>query len=714
MPTVDLTTLKPEQVQQGISFRSPPAAQGWENFPAVQEAPPPPMAMGNPAGDSSTGDWGAFPAVTEPSVAEDVVKGAGVGLAKGTIKIPGMVGDVRELADSAFDKLFSFAGNKLGVPPEQLEAMRQETRDALAKARGATGPQFPTSQEIQGGVEKVTGPFYKPQTRPGQYAETVGEFVPGAIAMGGNPVGNFLKFAAAPGIASEAADAYSKGTMFEPFARPLAAVATGAGAGAAFRPATSERIIRNYMPDYIKPEHIDRAERLVSYAKQRGVDLTWPEALSRITGKPVLTDMQRIIESSPTSRTGLQTFMGERPKQIDTAARGAFDDISPRSPNPSQLGPELSEGAGETLKATRQGINKAAKPFYDKAEGVQLSPSEMQQVQAIPGYSAARDAVRADAQLNRHVAHLPDNSVGFLNEVKKYLDQQGKNATAPFQQNANAQRGAGLGMDAEAVKRAAVNKSTDYATALAVESHAREKYLTPLLNGPLGKIADKPQTKAAIEALFPATPLAGSEAEITKAVGALSRTRPAAAQMLVRTYLESAFDNITRNLQSGPNQFGGASFATAIAGNAQQRANLKAALDALPGGAGKFEGFEKFLTVLEATGTRQRIGSQTTFNTQELAMLKTGSPVVGIAKTAGSPGRWWSLADDKIGQWQIGRNLDQLTAIITDPNSAALLKRISKMPAGSREAQVIALRLALQNSPTQSRGKPSESAGQQQ
>lgn len=713
MTTVDLTTLSPEQVQQGISFRPSAAQSGWENFPAVKDTQPTAPAMQNPAGDNSV-EWTAFPEVKGPNVAEDVVKSAGIGIAKGTIKIPGMIGDTRELADSAFDKLFSYAGEKLGVPAEQLAAMRQETQDALAKGRGATGAKFPTSQEIQSGVENVTGPFYKPQTRAGEYAETVGEFAPGAMLMGGNPAGNFLKFAAAPGIASEAADAYSRGTMFEPFARPLAAIGTGAGVGTAFRPATTDRIIRNYMPSYIKSEHIDRAERLIGHAKQSGVDLTWPEALSRITGKPVMTDMQRIIESSPTSRTGLQSFMGERPQQVDAAARDAFDRISPRSKNPSQLGPELSEGAGETLTATRKGINDAAKPFYDKAENVRLSLPDMQKVQAIPGYIAARDAVRADPQLNRHVAHLPENSVGFLNEVKKLLDQQGRNATAPFQQNASAQRGAGLGKDAADVKRAAVNASTDYATALAVESHAREKYLTPLLNGPLGKIADKPQTRAVIEALFPASPLAASEAEITKAVGALSRTRPAAAQMLVRTYLESSFDEITRSLQSGPNQFGGASFAAAIAGNAQQRANLRAAMDALPGGAGKFEGFEKFLTILEATGTRMRVGSQTSFNTQELAMLKTGAPAVGLIKTGASPSRWWSLADDKIGQWQIGRNLDQLTSIITDPNSAAMLKRISKMPAGSREAQVIALRLALQNSPAQPRGKPSESTGQQQ
>lgn len=705
MADINPAELTPDQIQRGISIRPTPqpAPSAWDNFPVAPEVASAPQ--GN--------QWSAFPEVQSPSIAEDVAKSAGIGVVKGSIKIPGMIGDARELANSAFDKLFSYAGQKLGVSTEQIDAMRRETQDALEKGRAAaTGTKFPTSQELQDSVESVTGPFYKPQTRPGEYAETVGEFAPGAVMLGGNPISNVVKFAAIPGIASEAADSYAKGTKLEPYARPAAAIAAGAGASALMRPSTAERIIRGYLPDYINKDHIDRAEKLVSYAAQRGVNLTWPEALSRVTGQPVLTDMQRIIESSPTSRTGLQTFMGARPRQIDVAARDAFDRIAPRSPQPSQLGPELSAGAGETLDATRRGINGAAKPFYDKAANTTLTQNEMRKVLAIPGFAAAREAVRNDPQLNRYVSHLPDNSVGFLNEVKKYFNQQGKNAAAPFQQNASAQRASGFDMDADAVKRIAANASTDYSTALAVESVGREKFLTPLLNGPLGRIADEPKTRAVIDALFPANPLAGSEGEITKAVGALSRTRPAAAQMLVRTYLESAFDNITRNLQAGPNQFGGASFAAAVAGNPQQRMNLKAALDSLPGGAGKYEGFEKFLTVLEATGTRMRVGSQTAFNGPELAMLKTGTPVVEIAKKGLSPSRWWSFADEKIGHWQIGRNLDELSAIIVDPNSAALLKRIAKLPTGSREAQVIALRLALQNSPTQPKAKATESSGQ--
>lgn len=676
----------------------PIAGSGWDAFPVAQDNAP----------VSQDSAWDAFPEVKKPSVAVDVLKSTGSGFGKGVVGLAGLPGDFRELINSGFEKLHDYTANKLGIPPEQAAAMKQDVQDALSRARSVR-PDFPTSGEIQKGVEQYTGPFYEPQTRPGKYAHQVGEFVPGAMAGGEGVVGNVLKFAVAPGIASEFAGEQTAGTPLEPYARPTAAIATGTGMGMLFRPATSERVIRSQLPDYITDAHISRAEQLVKYADSKGVQLTWPEALSRVTGKPVLTDMQRILESSPTSRTGMQDFMGARPKQVEGAARNAVDEISPQSTQPAQLGEDLSKSAQGTIKDVRGAINRTAQPFYDKSATVQLTLPEMQQVQKIPGYAAARDAIRNDPQLNRNVANLPENSVGFLNEVKKYLDQQGKNATAPFQQNANAQRAAGLNQDAATVKRAAVGASTDYATALAVESVAREKYLNPLLNGPLGRIADEPKTKAVIDALFPQTPLAGSQKEITKAVGALSQRSPQATQMLVRTYLESAFNEATRDLQSGPNTFGGAKFAVRIAGNSQQRANLKAAVDALPGGAGKYEGFEKFLDVLEATGTRQPIGSKTSFNTQELAMMKTGSVPAEILKTGGSPGTWMSLAKDKIGNWQIGKNLDELSAIITEPKSADLLRKIARLPTASREAQVIALRMVAQNSAAKSR----DSGGQQ-
>jgi hypothetical protein len=86
----------------------------------------------------------------------------------------------------------------------------------------------------------------------------------------------------------------------------------------------------------------------------------------------------------------------------------------------------------------------------------------------------------------------------------------------------------------------------------------------------------------------------------------------------------------------------------------------------------------------------------TAFNAQELKAM-SGSNAVGEAvKTGLSPGKWWSVVNDKWSQWKLGRNLDELARIFTDPKSAPALKRIVAMPKASREAGYLASRLILQ------------------
>jgi hypothetical protein len=50
--------------------------------------------------------------------------------------------------------------------------------------RGDVGPSFPlpTSKISRASVEKVTGPFREPQNQAERDAETVGEFLPAALA----------------------------------------------------------------------------------------------------------------------------------------------------------------------------------------------------------------------------------------------------------------------------------------------------------------------------------------------------------------------------------------------------------------------------------------------------------------------------------------------------------------------------------------------------
>jgi hypothetical protein len=319
----------------------------------------------------------------------------------------------------------------------------------------------------------------------------------------------------------------------------------------------------------------------------------------------------------------------------------------------------------------------------------------MGRVRSLPGYEEASAAVRGDPQLARYVQGLPEDSVGFLNEVKKFLDQASTNAASGMTGRQNMQRSAGYGMDASAAREAGVRASRDYETALTIESEGRRRFLDPLLQGPIGKLADRDiTTRQAIDALFPTNPLPNSAGEIDTAVRALSRRNPTAARDLVRAHVESVFNEATQNLTGGPNQFGGAKFAAALRGNPQQAANIEAAVRALPNGDQVWAGFDRFLQVIEATGTRQRIGSQTSFNTELLADLRRGTPLQEAGTAVATIGfKYPQKVKDTLERWRLGRGVGEIAHLLTSPEAAQRFRQIANMPVRSREAAIIATRL---------------------
>jgi DNA-binding GntR family transcriptional regulator len=623
--------------------------------------------------------WDAFPD-KPPNTAEDVAKSAGIGVAKGTLGLAGLPGDMANLLAKGSQAATNFIAEKTGLDP---------------------GPQagetmLPTSASLQKNVEGVTGDFYKPQTTPGHYAETVGEFLPAAIAGPGGVARKVALQAVVPGLASEATGQATAGTQLEPYARAAGGITAGLGGAILSRPGSTVEAIRRQLPNLPKGA-IEDARSLMVTAKAKGIDLTWPEALSQVSGKPVLSDTQRILESAQGSRTRMQDFYSQRPQQVDQAALDEFNRVASGTRTPSQIGPQVSEAAQGHIGDVRGAINKASEPFYQQAESVLLTPAEMSHVRAIPGWTEARDAVRDNPQIGWRVEHLPDNSVGFLNQVKKHFDQAAENAGSKFNPAKNREAQSSNEMAASALKQIGEVKSTDYAIALAVQKQAREQFLDPLLQGPLGRLAKKDvTTRRAIDALFPSNPLPNSHNEIHEAVSALAAKNPGAATQLVRAHMESVFNEASKNLQGGPNQFGAAKFANRLVGNIQQRANLQAAVEALPNGDKLWQGIDNFLEAAEATGTRQAKGSLTAFNAQELGAMSGGGIIGEAVKTGLSPGKWWSIVSDKYGQWKLGSNLDELARIFTDPKSAPILDRISRMPKGSKEAGYLVSRLILQ------------------
>ena len=95
--------------------------------------------------------------------------------------------------------------------------------------------------------------------------------------------------------------------------------------------------------------------------------------------------------------------------------------------------------------------------------------------------------------------------------------------------------------------------------------------MTAVERSPLGQVAQKPKVKHAVGVLFNRYPLAGGEAEIGAAMGSLAKSDPTSARQLARIHLETVFDDAVAETRGLPAQYGGAGFASAVAGNPQQR-----------------------------------------------------------------------------------------------------------------------------------------------
>src|SRR6266704_3219457 len=146
----------------------------------------------NMGGDS----WDAFPETSGMDTAKDIAKSAGIGMAKGTIGLAGLPGAVANLLARGSQAATNLIAEKTGLDPGP------QSGDAV----------LPTSASLQKNVEGVTGDFYKPQTLPGHYAETVGEFLPSAIAGPGGVARKVALQAVVPGLASEAAGQATSGS----------------------------------------------------------------------------------------------------------------------------------------------------------------------------------------------------------------------------------------------------------------------------------------------------------------------------------------------------------------------------------------------------------------------------------------------------------------------------------------------------------------------
>jgi hypothetical protein len=228
----------------------------------------------------------------------DLANSFGIGVAHGAIGLPGMFGDARELFANGARRLADY------IAPGYGPAVGNAVSYGMRLVPNMGGP---TSAQMQGLIEPVTGKFYEPQTVTGDYLRTAGEFVPGIFAPGG-VAKNTVRYVVAPALASEYAGQRTQGSWMEPWARAIAALATG-GVGAALE----------HLPGALRvrpgPEPMPRFTE--TKPTSRGTELNTPSAGSRTAPSFASQPDDGILHPAPSKRA--------RPFSADYPAGAAAD-----------------------------------------------------------------------------------------------------------------------------------------------------------------------------------------------------------------------------------------------------------------------------------------------------------------------------------------------------------------------------------------------------
>lgn len=273
--------------------------------------------------------------------------------------------------------------------------------DRGGDGRSSVSDGFPTQERVLKPVEKH---LYKPQNTAEEYARTVGEFIPGALAGPGSIARKVLAYGAAPAIASETAGQATKGTSLEPWARGGTAIAATLGAGLATGPAFYERMAARAAKG-TTPEQFDQAAAL---ARNPSFPIMASEAIQQATGGATqMGRIQRLAESTQDGAQILDPIMAQRPRQMGAATEELLDQIAPRATAPRQLGLDVQAAARSAVDATPEGralaesieragprrtadeagavIQPELRQVYERREGMRAALAEKE-------YDAARSA----------------------------------------------------------------------------------------------------------------------------------------------------------------------------------------------------------------------------------------------------------------------------------------------------------------------------------
>ncbi|CAB4122065.1 hypothetical protein UFOVP20_50 [uncultured Caudovirales phage] len=455
----------------------------------------------------------------------------------------------------------------------------------------------------------------------------------------------------------------------------------------------------------VSPEQLKLADALLKQSYANGAPLTGAEAIAQVAGQNPLTNVQRVVEASQKGGAITSPFMTARPDQNAQYMSNVLRGISPVEPQ-SAIPKAMQIASQNVVRGAEKSLTESVNPYYQAAK------SDMREMQTagkefgLPQvFNQEVDALRQSSPAIRdalnHVVNdkytgafnMPQTSPQALIAAKKYLDAQYdkfSNTMAGSLDKAKAANAWGASRELDSFL---ASKSPQYAKGSNIYEGAQQNQIQPLKQSGVGIMAEQTGTPAELlmqqrEQLMPANPVALFPKDIKRTAELLRRKDPELLPAWTAQNIQGIFNETAQNLQTGANQYGGAKVASTLAGNTQQKANLEALITA-SSGKEAWKGVNTFLDIMGAQGKRQPVGSQTSFNTQMQADLKTGG-VASLPTMVTKPSAIKTLYED----FRYGKNTQELARLLTDPDSVNLMKQLAKTNPNTAKAQAIVDTLA--------------------
>jgi hypothetical protein len=442
------------------------------------------------------------------------------------------------------------------------------------------------------------------------------------------------------------------------------------GAGIAGKGATKV-LDRGKMVDF-SPTNRAAAEAARLRVKQNtGIDLD----LAQASGDRKLISLRAYSARYPGKSAELIQAADEAAEgQFEAATNRVLDMIATSRPEEvaGSAGVRAADMAIAAVKAKR---DAAVKPFYDTARGVVLGADVVEQLSSDPLVKRAALRVTRDPVYQRKLQGLPENSVGYWQQVKRNLD-------ASYEQAIGKGNKTAAGEYADAAKQ--LNEkiaaaSPEYKLANEHYSKVTREMVEPLENSVVGVLAKIKDPKAATAAAKIFQDPNVTPTQIAQARSVIAKQDPEAWNGLVRQWLGQAFNRAMKETQTADVVNPAGKFRQAVFGTPRDRAKAQAML---PQGAAK--DFEELMFAVEKLASTPIAGSNTMRDTEIKDQLKGTGAVVF---------QWLTSPRKAVVDAAEQRALEQGTVAITeallDPAKRSQLRRVVKMKPSTRQAVLI-------------------------